>query len=195
MRAHRAARRTCAGHRGCCSARTKGVRGSYRGALAAQGRVQQPLLYRLLEHRYFALPPPKSTGREEFGDQYAVELIAFAAANGITAPDLLTTATALTVETIARAYEAWILPHAPVQTVILGGGGVHNTTLVRRLGERLAPARLTTNAAFGLPDDAKEAVAFAILAYETLNGRPSSMPAATGATGPAILGKISLSPP
>ena len=165
------------------------------GAIAAQGRVQQPLLDRLLEHRYFALPPPKSTGREEFGRQYAADLIALAAADAISAPDLLATATALTVETIAHAYEQWILPHAPVRTVILGGGGVHNTTLVRRLGERFAPARLTTNAAFGLPDDAKEAVAFTILAFETVRGRPSNMPSATGATGPAILGKISLPPP
>jgi anhydro-N-acetylmuramic acid kinase len=165
------------------------------GALAAQGRVDRSLLDSLLEHPYFALPPPKSTGREEFGAHYASELIARGAARKLSTPDLLATATALTVETIARAYEQWIRPHAPVQTVILGGGGVRNATLVRWLAERLAPARLTTHSALGLPDDAKEAVAFAILAYETLNGRPSNMPTATGAAGPAILGKIALPPP
>lgn len=165
------------------------------GALAGRGQVDRSLLNRLLEHRYFALPPPKSTGREEFGARYAADLIALAEAGGTSAPDLLATATALTVETIARACEQWIYPQGAVRTVILGGGGVRNPTLVRRLGERLAPARIATHADFGLPDDAKEAVAFAILAYETLNGRPANIPAATGATGAAILGKISLPPP
>ena len=165
------------------------------GMLAGQGQPDQHLLKRLLEHRYFATPPPKSTGREDFGLHYAAELIALADAEGYRGVDMMATVTALTVETIARACEQWILPHGPVQTVILGGGGVHNATLVRWLGERLAPAQLTTHAAFGLPDDAKEAVAFAILAYETLNGRPANIPTATGANGPAILGRISLPPP
>lgn len=163
------------------------------GDLAAQGKVDRRLLTRLLEHRYFAQSPPKSTGREEFGAQYAAELIALAGP-AVRAADLLATATALTVETVALAYEGWIRPQEAVQTVILGGGGVQNRTLVKWLRERLAPAHLTTHAAFGLPDDAKEAVAFAILAYETLNGRPANMPEATGASGPAILGKIALPP-
>lgn len=165
------------------------------GARAARGRVDRDLLERLLAHRYFAQSPPKSTGREEFGKEYAAELIARAEAVGLGGEAILATATALTVESIARAYEQWIRPMGAVQTVILGGGGVHNATLMRGLRERLAPARLTTHAEYGLPDDAKEAVAFAILAYETLNGRPANMPEATGATGPAILGKISLPPP
>jgi anhydro-N-acetylmuramic acid kinase len=165
------------------------------GGRAGRGKVDRNLLDRLLAHPYFALPPPKSTGREEFGSEYAAALIALAEADGISADDTLATAAELTVETIARAYETWIQPHEPVRTVILGGGGVHNATLVRRLGERLSPATLTSHAAFGLPDDAKEAFAFAMLAYETLNGRPGNMPEATGATGPAILGKIALPPP
>ncbi len=165
------------------------------GALAAHGEVNHKLLRRLLEHRYFALPPPKSTGREDFGAHYAAELIALAQKAGCCGADTMATATALTVETVGRAYDQWTLPNGGVHTIILGGGGVQNATLVRWLGERLAPAQLTTHAAFGLPDDAKEAVAFAILAYETLNGRSANMPYATGATGPAILGKIALPPP
>lgn len=165
------------------------------GALAAQGEVNQELLARLLAHPYFAQSPPKSTGREEFGMHYAAELIAWAEAASMRGVDLLATVTMLTVETIAQAYERWIQTQSAVQTVILGGGGVHNRTLVDRLAARLAPARLTTHSAFGLPDDAKEAVAFAILAYETLNGRPANMPEATGASGHAILGKISVPPP
>ncbi len=165
------------------------------GALAGQGMIDRPLLDKLLEHPYFAQPPPKSTGREVFGADYVAELIALASRHGTRTSDLLTTATALTVESIVHAYEEWIRPLEPVHTVILGGGGVHNQTLMKGLGERFAPAHLTTHAAFGLPDDAKEAVAFAILAYETLNGRSANMPSATGANGPAILGKISLPPP
>ena len=165
------------------------------GMLAAEGQVDQRLLRKLLEHRYFTQSPPKSTGREEFGTDFANRLIALTREVGCCGSDIMATATALTVETIGLAYEQWILPHGQVGTVILGGGGVHNATLVRWLGERLAPAQMTTHAAFGLPNDAKEAVAFAILAYETLNGRPTNMPDATGATGSAILGKIALPPP
>jgi anhydro-N-acetylmuramic acid kinase len=165
------------------------------GALADQGVVDHGLLSHLLEHPYFAKSPPKSTGREEFGAAYTAQLLGVAHREGVRGVDLLATAIALTAETVAGAYETWILPHAPVRTVILGGGGVQNRALVRRLEARLSPAVLTTHAAYGLPDDAKEAVAFAILAYETLNGRPANMPEATGATGPAILGKIALPPP
>lgn len=160
------------------------------GALAGQGTVCAPLLETFLAHTYFAALPPKSTGREEFGEAFAKQFYEAGERQGCGAADLLATATALTAETIARAYRDWLLPRSAVQIVILGGGGTHNATLVRMLAERLAPARLTTHVEFGLPDDAKEAVAFAILGYETLHGRPSNVPSATGASGPAVLGKI-----
>ena len=95
--------------------------------------------------------------------------------------DILATATHLTADTIARAYRDWLLPHGNIDTVIAGGGGTHNHTLMRMLAAQIAPARLATHAEYGLPDDAKEAVAFALLAYETLHGRPSNVPSATGA--------------
>ena len=165
------------------------------GALAAAGNIDRALLDTLLTHAYFAMPPPKSTGREQFGASYAHALIALPEAQGLRGSDLLATATALTAETVVRAYDAWIRPIEPVGTVVVGGGGVHNAALMRSLKERLAPAKMTTHADFGLPNDAKEAVAFAILGYETLCGRPSNMASATGASGPAILGKIALPPP
>jgi anhydro-N-acetylmuramic acid kinase len=164
------------------------------GALAARGTVCQSLLAEFLAHPFFALSPPKSTGRELFGEAFAAQFHQKAAKQGCSPEGTLATATALTAETIARAYRDWLWPIAPIQTVILGGGGAHNRTLVRMLEARLRPARLRTHAEFGLPDDAKEAVAFALLAYETLQGRPSNVPAATGARAPAILGKIVLPP-
>lgn len=174
---------------------TEGVQ-SYdaNGEIAARGAVCMPLLAEFLAHPYFAAPPPKSTGREMFGEAFAERFTRAARRRKASAEDTLATATTLTAETIARAYRDWLLPHGAIQTVILGGGGVHNRTLTRLLSERLAPARLTTHAEFGLPDDAKEAVAFALLACETLHGRPSNVPSATGARGPAVLGKIVLPP-
>lgn len=164
------------------------------GALAAQGTVSQTLLNAFLEDAYFAAPPPKTTGRERFGEAYAERFLRAAQAEGGSTPDILATAAALTAETIALAYRDWLLPRGAIQTVILGGGGVHNRTLVTMLESRLAPVRLMTHAGFGLPDDAKEAVGFALLAYETLHGRPSNVPSATGANSPAILGKLVLPP-
>lgn len=164
------------------------------GALAARGQVNEPLLRELLAYPYFSAPPPKSTGREAFGTDYAAQFYQEAQRHACSDADTLATATALTAETIARAYHNWLLPCSPLDTVILGGGGVQNPTLVRMLSERLAPARVTTHAVFGLPDEAKEAVAFALLGYETLHGRPSNVPAATGARAQAVLGKIAFPP-
>jgi anhydro-N-acetylmuramic acid kinase len=165
------------------------------GALAAHGSVCQSMLADCLEHAYFAAPPPKTTGREMFGADYAAWFRMRAAIAGCSPEDTLTTATALTAESIARAYRMWLWPRGKVDSVILGGGGVHNRTLVRMLEERLAPARLTTHVELGLPDDAKEAIAFALLGYSTLLGQTSNVPSATGARGPAVLGKIVLPPP
>lgn len=160
------------------------------GARAAQGEVSSRLLNHLLEHPFYALPPPKSTGREMFGEAYADAVLVHARRLRLPAVNLLATVTALTAESIARAYRDFLAPRGGVQTVIVGGGGSHNKTLMRMLAERLAPARLTTHAEFGIPDDAKEALAFALLGYETLHHRPSNIPSATGASRPAVLGSI-----
>ena len=160
------------------------------GKLAAQGEIYLNLLHSFLDDAYYRLAPPKSTGREKFGKNFAEQFYQKAKEYNLTDLDILATATALTSETIAIAYEDWLLPKGKIHTVILGGGGVHNRTLLRQLSERLPTIRFTNHAEFGLPDDAKEAVAFAILGYETLNRRPSNVPCATGAKRSVILGKI-----
>ncbi len=174
---------------------TGGERGyDHDGAWAATGEVNTRLLERLLTHPYFAATPPKTTGRELFGEPFVAELLRRARSMGLSDEDLLATATALTAESIARAYQTWLAPHGGFRTVIVSGGGSHNRPLMRMLAERLAPARVITSAELGIPDDAKEAVAFAILGYETLRGRPSNVPSATGASRAAILGSITPAP-
>ena len=164
------------------------------GEMAGRGEVRPELLRFALGLAYFGEPPPKSTGRERFGAEFADTFVREAARFALPQADVLATAAALTAESIAQAYRDFLLPRGAIDTVIVGGGGAANATLMQMLAERIAPARLTTHAEFGLPDDAKEAVAFALLAYETLRGRPSNVPAATGATGLALLGKIALPP-
>src|SRR5207247_1204085 len=133
------------------------------GAWAAQGSVDPKVLSRLLDNPYFDKTPPKTTGREQFGDRYAAEVIRLANRSGLSDFDLVATITALTAESIVTSYERWILPSGRLGTVILGGGGARNKTLMRMLEERLSPARITSHAEFGISDDAKEAMAFAVL--------------------------------
>ncbi|CEK15688.1 molecular chaperone [Chthonomonas calidirosea] len=160
------------------------------GQWAAQGRIQEDLLAECLAHPYFQQPPPKSTGREQFGKAYVQWFCQRARELGLRWEDMLATASALTVESIAQAYERWLLPKAPIHRVIVGGGGVHNRWLMQQLQRRLAPMTLSTHEEFGVPDDAKEAIAFALLGYLTLRGMPGNLPSATGATRPVVLGKI-----
>lgn len=161
------------------------------GEIAARGAVNDALLNVALGHPYFTQFPPKTTGRETFGDDYADTLFDEAMKRALTPQSILATVTALTAETIASAYVRWLTPRGAIDRVILGGGGVKNATLVAMLRQRLRPATVDFHTDFGLPDEAKEAVAFAILAFETLHRRPSNVPSATGARSSAILGKIS----
>ncbi|MCX5669898.1 MAG: anhydro-N-acetylmuramic acid kinase, partial [Planctomycetota bacterium] len=158
------------------------------GRLAARGRVNVGLLRELMRHPYFSRRPPKSTGREVFGTQFSDALLARARKRGIAPLDILATVTAFTARSIADAYRRH-LP-APVDEIILCGGGARNRTLVRMLEEAAAPAKVLRTDDLGINADAKEAVSFAILAYATLLGIPSNVPAATGADKPVILGKI-----
>ena len=158
------------------------------GRMAARGRVHPRLLARLLAHPYLQKSPPKTAGREQFGAEFAASLWPQADALGLAGPDLVATLTAFTAESIARAYHDF-LPTVPDE-VILAGGGALNPTLVAMLRQHLAPARVLLSDDLGLPADAKEAIAFAVLAYETFHGRPGNLPACTGARHPAILGKI-----
>ncbi len=160
------------------------------GQLAARGRVDDDLLAWLLAHPYYQKPPPKSTGREVFGPAYLDEIWREAQARGLRGEDVIATLTALTAHSIARAYRAF-LPRYPDE-VIVSGGGAHNPVLMAHLIRLLAPARVRTSDALGLPIDAKEAIAFAILAHETWHGRPGNLPAATGARRAVVLGDITL---
>ncbi|HOD84410.1 MAG: Anhydro-N-acetylmuramic acid kinase [Planctomycetes bacterium ADurb.Bin126] len=160
------------------------------GRLARRGRVHAALLGELMRHPYFRRRPPKTTGREEFGAVYADRLRKRGLKLGLADADLVATATALTARSIADAYRRF-LP-APVDEVILCGGGARNPTLAGMLAGQLAPAAVMTTDDLGLSADAKEAVSFAILARETLRGRANNVPSATGARRAVILGKIVL---
>lgn len=158
------------------------------GTLAAKGKPDMVLVDELLEHPYFGLLPPKTTGRELFGVQMGAEIWERAAARGLSGEDVVATLTAFTARSIGQAYRRF-LPRSP-QEVIVSGGGAVNATLMAMLADELAPARVFSSDACGLPVEAKEAVAFAVLAYETAHGRPGNLPAATGASHPVVLGDI-----
>ncbi len=160
------------------------------GALAARGTICEPLLADALEDPYFTRQPPKSTGREQFGLPYAAEFYTKGQSLGLSAADLLATATALTARSIADAYHRFILPHATLDQVLLCGGGAHNQTLRQLLMAALDPIPIGNVEDRGIPNDAKEALAFAVLAYETAHGRPGTLPTTTGSSRPAILGAI-----
>jgi anhydro-N-acetylmuramic acid kinase len=159
------------------------------GVRAARGRVDHALLACLLGHPYFAAPPPKSTGREAFGRLFAETLWTDYGAT-MPADDLIATVTAVTAASIAAAVHDFLLPRGPVDELILGGGGAFNPTLRQMLAERLPGIRLCTHEAYGIPSDAKEAIAFALLGHATLCGIPNNVPAATGARHPVVLGTI-----
>jgi anhydro-N-acetylmuramic acid kinase len=152
------------------------------GAIAARGSVHRALLDSLLRDRYYAAPPPKSAGREQYGTSFISRFLD----TDISFEDRIATATALTAATIARAIPA------NTGELIASGGGVHNRQLMAQLAAFLPNTRITTTAEFGIDPDAKEAIAFAILAYRTWQRRTGNLPSATGARRPVILGKLTL---
>lgn len=164
------------------------------GSIAARGQVDPWLLQSLLQHPYFTQHPPKTTGREVFGKEYADALIATAKQKGIPMENVIATATALSASSIAQAYRDFILPCSPASRMILGGGGCYNPTLVNFIRKELAcyGIDVLTQEEAGGNSDAKEAIAFALLADCTLRGIPGNIPGVTGARNPALLGKISL---
>ena len=157
------------------------------GARAACGRIDATLLAELHRHPYLSQPLPKSTGRELFGRDFAFPLLGRFEGR---LDDLLATLTRFTAEAIARSYRE-ILPRLPDEVYVSGGGAL-NLTLVAHLAQLLAPAPVATTSALGVDPKAKEAIAFAVLANETLFGHPGNIPGATGAAGPRVLGKITL---
>lgn len=164
------------------------------GICASRGRIEPNLLKRWLEHPYFALEPPKSTGRELFGVAFAMECVAEARSSGLSEEDTLATLTALTAESLANAYERFLRSRGGVDEVVVSGGGAKNPFLMRLFREGLASRgmrpKFRTSEEFGLGVSSKEAVAFAVLARETIAGVCGNLPSVTGASRPAILGSI-----
>ncbi|MDT0388140.1 anhydro-N-acetylmuramic acid kinase [Streptomyces dubilierae] len=153
------------------------------GALAARGRVHGPLLERLLREPYYALPPPKTTGRELFHLGRLRD--ALAGCGTLPAEDVVATLTMLTARTVADAVRS-----VGATEVIASGGGTRNPVLTRMLAERLGGVPLRPSDELGLPSDAKEAYAFAVLGFLTAHGLPGTEPASTGARGPRVLGSL-----
>ena len=160
------------------------------GKTAARGTVNKAMLNELMKHPFFKLSPPKSTGREQFGWDYCDKLYKKTFKKHLSKEDILATATAFTAQSIADSYKRF-LPAIPDE-VILCGGGSHNKTLIKMLKQNLSKAIIRTSDEFGISSDAKEAISFAILAYNTIKGIPNNVPSATGANRQLILGKITL---
>ena len=160
------------------------------GALARSGQVDEEVLAELLADPYYALTPPKSTGRELFGDQYAARVVEHGAARGLNPAGVVATLTALTARSIADAYTRFG-PPGGVDEVIVHGGGARNPTLLALLAAALPPGvAVRQHDDFGVPAKAKESVAFALMGYEGLHGRPGALPSCTGAARPAVLGAL-----
>jgi anhydro-N-acetylmuramic acid kinase len=169
------------------------------GAMAAAGRVLDAVVQQSLAHPFYDAPPPKSTGRELFTREYVDAFIAACRALGGSDEDIVATATALTARSVADQYRRFV--PEPVTEVLLSGGGAHNPVLVRGIAAALAQGPSSPDDAHGhapprvrrfdevfFDNEAKEAVAFALLGYLHLTGRPGNLPRATGARGPRVLG-------
>ena len=163
--------------------------------LASQGRSIRGLLDELLSDPYLKLAPPKSTGREYFGHAYLKKLLELGRPHHANPNDLIRAATIFTALSVVDALNRFVLPKTKIHQLIVSGGGAHNPLILAQLSAALPGVEVLPSSRLGVPEDAKEAFAFALLAYETFHQRPANLPSATGARGPAILGKISYAPP
>jgi len=164
------------------------------GRTAVQGRVLEKVLATSLHNPYFSRRPPRTAGREQFGAAFARDFLQACRKAGGSSHDAVTTATALTADSIVLAWRRFAQPQvgrAPVDFIVSGGGS-RNLTMMRMLRDRLEPCgcNVITSDRAGLPSQSKEAVAFALLAWQTWHHLPGNIPAATGASRPAILGEI-----
>ena len=162
------------------------------GHIASSGLVLDRVVMAILRGRFFQQPPPKTAGREEFGREFVAKFLR--RCSGASNADVVATATALTARSIAEGIRRFVLPtRKPYAELVVSGGGTKNPVLMGMLAEAVRRLDLAVRKSdeFGLPSDAKEAIAFALLAYQTWEGRPSNLPSATGAKRPAILGKLS----
>lgn len=157
------------------------------GELAAQGEINETWLNELLNENYYSLTPPKSTGRELFNDDYIRAI-------SQTAPkdkyDTIATLTALTAKTIANSYKDFVLPKTNLDEIVIGGGGAFNKTMLKLI-ENYTGIDVKTHNDFGIDDKFKEAIAFAMLGFCTLNNTPNNLPSCTGAKKSVIMGVVS----
>ena len=163
--------------------------------LAARGRSIPALLDQLLRDPYLKIAPPKSTGREYYGHAYVKKLLALGRRYRAKPNDLIRAATLFTALSIVDALNRFVLRKTKIHQLIVSGGGAHNPLILAQLSVALPGIDVLPSSQLGIAGDAKEAFAFALLAYETFHRRPANLPSATGARGPAILGKISYAPP
>lgn len=161
------------------------------GAIAVSGRPSNTLVEEILKHPYYAVRPPKSTGRELFGERFSASVLSSARRLGLTERDTLASVTLLVGRSIQRAFAALVPPRfRHPDEVIVAGGGVHNRAVMKGLEAAFPDTVVVTSREYGIDPDAKEAVAFAILGNETLEGKPGNVPGATGAKRHVVLGAI-----
>jgi anhydro-N-acetylmuramic acid kinase len=163
--------------------------------VAQQGRAIPALLDQLMRDPYLNLAPPKSTGREYYGRTYVEKLLRLGRRHNAKPSDLIRAATIFTALSIVDALNRFVLPKTKIHQLIVSGGGSHNPLIMGQISAALPQIEIVRSSELSVPEDAKEALAFALMAYETLHQRPSNVPSATGALGPALLGKISYAPP
>ena len=157
------------------------------GRLARSGQCDEAFVNELLADPWYALPAPKSTGRERYGKHFAERILE----RGLSPADAMATAADLTARSILLGLDRWVRPVMPVEQLLVSGGGWRNAAIMEPLRDALAETRVGPTDDLGVPADAKEAIAFAVLAYESYHGRPGNLPSATGADSPVVLGKIS----
>jgi anhydro-N-acetylmuramic acid kinase len=160
------------------------------GRIASRGSVDERLLDQLLAHPYFEREPPKTTGREEFGEAFTMRVVREAEDVGLEPDDVVATVTALTVESISRAYEGLLPEGSNIDGVYVSGGGAKNNFLMESLSSRLDPIPILEYDSLGIPGEAKEALLMAVLANEHVSGNPANLPRATGARRAVVLGSL-----
>jgi len=170
---------------------TKGrTRFDLHARMARKGRCIPSLLQELLKDPYLKIKPPKSTGREYYGSEFVKKLLAMASEHRVRPADLVRTATLFTALSVVDALNRFVLPTVDLGQVIVSGGGARNPLIMAQLAAALDPIEVIPLSRLGIPEDAKEAYAFALLAYETWNRRTGNLPSATGAKKAVVLGKI-----
>lgn len=158
--------------------------------MALRGKMLPALLARMLREPYSRKAPPKTAGREQFGREYAQSILAWGKRHRSRQEDLVRTATLFTSLSIADAFRRFVFPRARVQELIVAGGGARNPLMMAQLAAGLPGIEIVEADRFGVPAEAKEAFAFAVLAYEAYHGRANNLPSATGAKHSAVLGKL-----